>query len=57
VLDRAVPPIHKSRPKRSLVVVAGFLIGVAGSLSAALLLERRGLVRAALPSEGGGSPS
>jgi uncharacterized protein involved in exopolysaccharide biosynthesis len=53
LLDRAVPPIHKSRPKRALVVLAGFLIGVAGSLSAALLLERRGWHRAALPSEGG----
>ena len=47
VLDRAVPPLHKSRPKRSLIVVAGFLIGVAGSVTAALLLERRGGRRAA----------
>ena len=53
VLDRAVPPLHKSRPKRALVVVAGFLIGVAGSLSAALLLERRAWNRAALRNEGG----
>ncbi|HET9250539.1 MAG TPA: GNVR domain-containing protein [Candidatus Eisenbacteria bacterium] len=53
VLDRAVPPLHKSRPKRALVVIAGFLVGVAGSLSAALLLERRAWNRAALRTEGG----
>jgi uncharacterized protein involved in exopolysaccharide biosynthesis len=41
VLDRAEPPIHKSRPKRSIIVIAGFLIGLAGSAAAALLLERR----------------
>ena len=49
VLDPAVPPIHKSRPKRAMVVIAGFLIGVAGSLSAALLLERRGIGFAGRP--------
>jgi tyrosine-protein kinase Etk/Wzc len=57
VLDRAVPPIQKSRPKRALVVLAGLLIGVAGSLSAALLLERRAWNRAALPAEGGTTSS
>lgn len=41
VLDQAVPPLHKARPKRAVIVVAGFLIGLAGSLSVALLLERR----------------
>lgn len=41
LLDPAVPPLHKSRPKRSLVVLAGFAIGLMGSLVAALLLERR----------------
>jgi tyrosine-protein kinase Etk/Wzc len=41
VLDRAEPPLHKSRPKRSVVVIAGFLIGLLGSAAAALLLERR----------------
>jgi uncharacterized protein involved in exopolysaccharide biosynthesis len=41
VLDRAEIPLHKSRPKRKVVVIAGFLIGLAGSLAAALLMERR----------------
>lgn len=41
VLDRAEPAIHKSRPKRSVIVIAGLLIGLAGSAAAALLLERR----------------
>lgn len=41
VLDPASVPLHKSRPKRSWVVIAGFLIGLAGSLSAALLMERK----------------
>lgn len=41
VLDAAVPPIHKSRPKRAIIVVAGFLIGVTASFTAVLLLERR----------------
>ncbi|HLQ67218.1 MAG TPA: GNVR domain-containing protein [Candidatus Limnocylindrales bacterium] len=40
VLDHAEPPLHKARPKRSLVVIAGFLIGLAGSVAAALLMER-----------------
>lgn len=40
VLDRATPPIHKSKPKRAVIVIAGLLIGLAGSLCAALLLER-----------------
>ncbi len=39
VLDRATPPIHKSKPKRAVIVLAGFIIGLAGSLCAALLLE------------------
>jgi tyrosine-protein kinase Etk/Wzc len=43
LLDPAKVPLHKSRPKRALVVLAGFLIGLAGSLSAALLMERRGM--------------
>jgi uncharacterized protein involved in exopolysaccharide biosynthesis len=51
VLDRAEPPLHKSRPKRAMVVIAGFLIGLAGSFAAALMMERRtrvgGPVRAA----------
>lgn len=41
VLDPAVRPLYKSRPKRAVIVIAGFLIGLAGSLAAALLLERR----------------
>ena len=41
LLDAAQPPLHKSRPKRAWIVIAGFLIGIAGSGSAALLLERR----------------
>ena len=42
LLDLAKVPLHKSRPKRSIIVIAGFLIGLAGSVSAALLMERRG---------------
>jgi uncharacterized protein involved in exopolysaccharide biosynthesis len=41
VLDSAVPPIHKSRPKRTWIVLGGFIVGVFGSALAALLLERR----------------
>lgn len=41
LLDRAQPPLHKSRPKRAVIVITGFLIGLAGSAAAALLLERR----------------
>lgn len=41
VLDRAETPLHKSRPKRSIIVLAGLLIGLAGSAIGALLLERR----------------
>jgi uncharacterized protein involved in exopolysaccharide biosynthesis len=50
VLDRAVPPLHKSRPKRGAIVIVGFLVGLAGSLAAALLLERRsGAISGHLP--------
>lgn len=41
VLDHAVPPLHKSRPKRAIIVIVGFLVGLAGSLAISLLLERR----------------
>ena len=40
VLDRAEVPLHKSRPKRAVIVVAGFLIGLLGSAAAALWRER-----------------
>jgi len=42
VLDPAVPPLHKSRPKRSLVVLAGMLLGGVGSLGFLMTTERRG---------------
>lgn len=41
ILDHAKVPLHKSRPKRALIVAVGFLIGLMGSLSYALLAERR----------------
>jgi tyrosine-protein kinase Etk/Wzc len=41
VLDRAEIPLHKSRPKRKIIVIVGFLVGLAGSLAATLLMERR----------------
>jgi uncharacterized protein involved in exopolysaccharide biosynthesis len=41
VLDPAVPPLHKSRPKRTLIVVAGFLLGAFGGGAYLLLQERR----------------
>lgn len=41
VLDRAEVPLHKSRPKRSVIVVAGFLIGLLGSAAMALWRDRR----------------
>ena len=56
VLDAAVPPLHKSRPKRSVIVIAGFLIGVAGSLAAVLLLERRPVAKG-LPGGVGSAPA
>lgn len=40
VLDRAAPPIHKSRPKRAWIVLGGLVIGLAGSLAWVLLQER-----------------
>ncbi len=40
VLDPAVPPLHKSRPKRTLVVLAGVLLGSFGSVGYLLLTER-----------------
>lgn len=41
VLDPAVPPLHKSRPKRSLVVLAGALLGGIGSMGYILVAGRR----------------
>ena len=41
VLDPAVPPLHKSRPKRAAVVLAGLLLGCVGSVGYLLLTERR----------------
>ncbi|TMQ64145.1 MAG: hypothetical protein E6K79_08320, partial [Candidatus Eisenbacteria bacterium] len=55
LLDAAKVPLHKSRPKRLIFVVAGFLIGLAGSLSAALLMERRGMAGAGVMPRGAGS--
>jgi len=40
VLDPAVPPLHKSRPKRSLVVLGGVMIGLLGSAGYVLFAER-----------------
>jgi tyrosine-protein kinase Etk/Wzc len=55
LLDAAKVPLHKSRPKRAIIVIAGFLIGLAGSLSAALLMERRGMAGAGSAPRGAGS--
>ena len=41
VLDPAVTPLHKSRPKRAAVVLAGLLLGCVGSVGYLLLTERR----------------
>lgn len=41
ILDRAVPPLHKSRPKRAWIVLGGLVVSLAGSVAAVLLLERR----------------
>jgi len=49
VLDHAEVPLHKSRPKRALIVLAGFAAGLLGSMTAALLLERRRLAPAPPP--------
>lgn len=57
VLDHATTPLHKSRPKRWLVVAAGFLIGLAGSVTAALLLERRTSIPSMGLLSGGGAAS
>jgi len=40
ILDPAAPPLHKSRPKRLLVALAGFLLGVFVSSGVLLLKER-----------------
>ncbi len=40
VLDPAVPPLHKSRPKRLWIVLAGAFIGLLGSIAYILLEER-----------------
>lgn len=42
ILDAAVPPLHKSRPKRALVVVMGMMIGLMGS-STVVLAQAGGL--------------
>jgi len=55
LLDAATVPLHKSRPKRSLIVIAGFLLGLAGSFSAALLLERRGMAAGGTAPHSAGS--
>jgi uncharacterized protein involved in exopolysaccharide biosynthesis len=55
LLDLAKVPLHKSRPKRSLVVIAGFLVGLAGSLSVALLMERRGMAAGGAAPRSAGS--
>jgi uncharacterized protein involved in exopolysaccharide biosynthesis len=41
VLDPAVTPLHKSRPKRAVVVLAGLLLGCVGSVGYLLVAERR----------------
>ena len=41
VLDPAVPPLHKSRPKRALVVLAGMLLGGVGSMGYLMVAGRR----------------
>jgi uncharacterized protein involved in exopolysaccharide biosynthesis len=41
VLDAAVPPLHKSRPKRALVVLAGMLLGGVGSMGYLMVAGRR----------------
>jgi uncharacterized protein involved in exopolysaccharide biosynthesis len=41
VLDPAVPPLHKSRPKRAVVVLAGMLLGGVGSLGYLMTAGRR----------------
>lgn len=41
VLDPAVPPLHKSRPKRAVIVLAAALLGTFGGVGAVLVQERR----------------
>ncbi len=41
VLDPAAPPLHKSRPKRSVIVLAGMLLGLFGSAAYLLVAEHR----------------
>jgi uncharacterized protein involved in exopolysaccharide biosynthesis len=57
VLDQAVPPLHKSRPKRAIIVIAGFVIGIAGSFVVALLLERRRAGSGGIGSAGVSGPA
>lgn len=41
VLDRALPPVRKSRPKRAWIVLGGLFIGLFGGAAIALLQERK----------------
>ena len=45
VLDPAVPPLHKSRPKRALVVLVGMAIGLIGTIGYLVATERAGWSR------------
>ncbi len=40
VLDRAAPPERKSRPRRSLIVLGGMLVGILGSLGYLAISDR-----------------
>ena len=45
VLDNAVPPLHKSRPKRIVIVLVGMVVGLMGS--SALVVAQAGGILAA----------
>jgi LPS O-antigen subunit length determinant protein (WzzB/FepE family) len=49
LVDKAVPPDHKSKPSRLLIVIAGLLLGLLGSAIHAVVRGYRALIRATDP--------
>lgn len=50
VLDRALPPEKRSRPRRGVLIIAGFMLGLGLSLAYVLLRPDRASERGTLPA-------